>query len=350
MSRFVGINGFGRIGRTIFKILLEKKCFDVVVINDINPDNNNIAYQLKYDSLHGTLKADVSSDESGIIVNGKKIFVYHQKNIDEVPWEKHGVSRVIDSSGVYENLKGASNLKGRIKQVIITYSPDDLVDRYVIMGINEHEIDLKRDFIISNSICDSNAFGPVINILERVYGVDHGFVTTLHPWLSYQNLLDGAAMSFAYPGHVYSHYIFGRASTFSLLPKPTTAVDATCKILQFLKGKFFSFSYRVPTATVSSCDISVKLKKKTTVEEIKQLFEAEVKKQKLKILHNNYEPLVSIDFKGMEYSAIIDQRWTAVIDGNYLKLILWYDNEWGYSSRVIDLVNFLFEKERQLQR
>jgi len=347
-KRIVGINGFGRIGRAIFRKVFDSGYFDIAVINDINPDNNNIAYTLKYDSLYGTLKENVSSDNSGIAINGKKIFVYHEKRIDDVPWEKHGVSRIVDSSGVHENVERSRHLKNRVKQVVVTHSPEEeLIDKYIIVGINENDIDVESDLVISSSICDANAFGPVINVLNREYGVDHGFVTTLHPWLPYQNLLDGPSPSFSYPGHVYSHYIFGRASTFSLLPKPTTTISATCKVLKFLDNKFHSFSYRVPTATVSSSDISVKLNKKVAVQEIKDLFEKEAKKQKHNIFYNNYDPLVSIDFKGMEYSAIVDQRWTSVNDGNYLKIILWYDNEWGYACRVIDLVNILFNKDKE---
>ncbi len=346
LERKVGINGFGRIGRAIFRRILESKYFDIVVINDINPDNKNIAYQLKYDSLYGTLKKEIKPDKSGIIIEGKKIFVYHEKNIDEVPWDKHGITRIVDASGVHENTVRARNLKNRVKQVILTHSPkEEFVDKTVIMGVNENEIDIDNDLIISNSICDANAIAPVINLLDKKYGIGHGFITTLHPWLQYQNLLDGPTPSFAYPGHIYSHYSLGRASTFSLLPKPTTAVEATCRVLKGLKGKFYAFSYRVPTAAVSSSDISTKLNKKATVEEIKNLFEEEAKKQKNKIFHNNYDPLVSIDFLGMEYSAIIDHRWTELNNGNYLKLILWYDNEWGYSCRVVDLVDFLFSKE-----
>jgi len=343
MVKAVGINGFGRIGRAIFRIVLEKEPFDVLVINDINPDNKNLAYQLKYDSLWGTLQADVSSDESGLTVSGKKIFVYHEKNIDKVPWDEHGVERVIDASGVHNNLLKARELKGKVKNIIITHAPEDeLIDRSVIMGINEKDIDVKNDLIISNSICDANAIGPVLNVLQEHYGVESGFVTTLHPWLSYQNLLDGSSPSFAYPGHIYPHYVLGRASPLALLPKPTTAITAACKVMKDLKGKFYSFSYRVPTPAVSSSDMTIKLSKKTTVEELKCLFEAEEKKQKFKIFHCNTEPLVSVDFKGMEYSCIVDFRWLSVIDGTYAKIILWYDNEWGYSSRAIDLVSYLF--------
>ena len=346
-KKIVGINGFGRIGRAVFRKVLESKDFDIAVINDINPDNNNIAYQLKYDSLYGILNKEVKANESGMVVDGKKILIYHEKNIDDVPWEIHDASNVVDASGVHENVVRARNLKNKVRHAIITHSPEDgLLDRSVIMGVNENEIDDKNDLVISNSICDANAFGPVMNVLNREFGVEHGFITTLHPWLAYQNLLDGPSPSFSYPGHIYSNYIFGRASTFSLLPKPTTTVEATCKVLKFLKGKFDSFSYRVPTATVSSSDISVKLGKKAKVEEIRKLFENEAKKQKYKIFYNNYDPLVSIDFKGMEYSAIVDHRWTTINDGNYLKLILWYDNEWGYSCRVVDLVSLLFDKDK----
>ena len=345
MEQRIGINGFGRIGRAIFRLLLEKEGMDAVVINDINQDKNNLAYLLKYDSLHGTLKQKVSSDKEGIVVDGKKVFIYHEKHIDKVPWHEHKVSIVMDATGVHDNVVKARDLKGKVQRVIVTHSPaEELLDRSVIIGINEKDIKAE-DFVISSSICDANAFGPVIHALERQYGVDHGAITTLHPWLQYQNLLDGPSMSFAYPGHVYSEYVLGRASTMSLLPKPTTTVSATCKVLKHLSGKFYAFSYRVPTAAVSSSDLTVKLKKKTTVEEVKCLFEAEEKKQRFKVFHNNFEPLVSIDFKGMEYSVIIDHRWTAVMDGNYVKLILWYDNEWGYAARVIDLAHCLLDQK-----
>ena len=347
MTRFVGINGFGRIGRAIFRILMQKKCFDAIVINDINPDNKNLAYQLKYDSLYGKLDYDITADDEGITVNGKKVYVYHEKKIDEVPWEKHDVKRVICSSGVFDNVVRSRNLKEKgIKQSIITHSPDEKVlDKSIIMGVNEEELDVKKDMVISSSICDAIAFAPVAKALHNSYGIDHGFVTTLHPWLQYQNLLDGPSPSWSMPGHIFSHYTLGRASTLSLLPKPTTTVMAASKVLKFLEGKFYSFSYRIPTAAVCSSDVSVKLNKKVTKEEVINLFKEEERKQKFKIFYNNFEPLVSIDFKGMEHSVIVDQRWTAVNDGNYLKLILWYDNEWGYSSRVVDLVNYMFEKD-----
>lgn len=350
MQRKVGINGFGRIGRAIFRILLEKKLFDVVVINDINPDIKNIAYQLKYDSLYDTLKYEVKTKYDLLIVDGKEIKVYNEKNIDRVPWHEHGITRVIDASGVYHNLDLSRNLKDKgIKQVIVTHSPsEEKLDKSVIMGINEKDIDIKNDFIISSSICDANAFAHVADVLEKNYGIDHGFLTTLHPWLSYQNLSDGPSTSWSVPGNINAHYVVGRATMPSVLPKPTSAISATCKVLKSLKDKVYSFSYRVPTAIVSSADLSLKLKKKVKVEEIQKLFKDKAEKQKHNIILNNYDPLVSIDFKGCDYSVVVDHRWTAVMADNFIKMILWYDNEWGYSARVVDIVDYLFNNDTSL--
>lgn len=345
-ERIVGINGFGRIGRAIFRILLKQKTFDVLVINDINPDNSNIAYQLKYDSLFGILDNEIKADGEYLRIDDKIIRVYHEENVENVPWEKHGVTRVIEASGVQKNYVGARKLEGKVKQVVITHSPaENLVDKFIIMGINQDIIDVKKDFLISGSICDANAFGPIMHLLEGEFGVEHGFLTTLHPWLSYQNLLDGPSVSFGYPGQIHSNYTLGRASTFSLLPKPTTTVEATCKVLKHLNSKFHSFSFRVPTAAVSCSDITVKLSRKTNIQEVRELFETAEKQQKYSIFKNNDEPLVSVDFKGSKYSAIIDWRWACVKDENYLKLVTWYDNEWGYSYRIVDLVELLFVKE-----
>jgi len=339
----VGINGFGRIGRAIWRINKEKRIFEVASINDINPDINNLAYLMKYDSTYGRLNDSIKTEGNKIIVNNNKpIVVSHKENIDEVSWSESDVDIVIDSSGIHNNLLKVPNLKRQgLKKAIITHSPEEKhVDKTIIVGVNEDAIS-KDDFIISSSICDANAFAPTINTLNREYGVDHGFLTTLHPWLQYQNLLDGPSPSFAYPRKIYHHYVLGRASPPSLIPKPTSCVTASCKVLNYLKGKFLSLSFRIPTATVSSADISVKLNKKITADEIINLFKEEEKKQKWKIFHNNFEPLVSSDFKGSEYSAIVDHRWTMINNSNYLKLILWYDNEWGYGCRVVDLIKHL---------
>ncbi len=342
----VGINGFGRIGRAISRINLKSNLFELVAINDINPDNKNLAYMLKYDTTYGTLEKDVDSTDESIIIDGKKIAVYHEKRIEDVDWNKQEIDILIDSSGVYENLINASKLKKQgIKHCIVTNAPNPRnYDKAIVFGVNEDELE-KDHFVISSSICDAIAFSPTIHLLQNKFGIDHGFLTTLHPWLSYQNVLDGPCESVSYPGEIHYHYALGRACLPSLIPKPTSCIDASCKVLDYLDKKFMSFSFRVPTAVVSTADISVCLNKSTTVEEVKDLFEKAQKNQKWKVFDNNLEPLVSSDFKASGYSAVIDHRWTMVNNSNYLKLVLWYDNEWGYSSRVVDVVKLIEKKK-----
>lgn len=341
----VGINGFGRIGRAVCRINLKKKFFNVVAINDINPNNENLAYMLKYDSTYGRLEKTITVEGDYMNIEGTgKIRMFHHNIVSDVPWEKSEVDIVIDASGVYENLKyGRELMKKGIKKCIVTHSPDD-VDKTIIMGVNQDDLDFRKDFLISSSICDANAFAPVMNVLNNEYGVDHGFLTTLHPWLQYQNLLDGPSRSFAYPGTIYEHFPLGRASTMSLIPKTTSCIKASGRVLRFLNERFQALSYRVPTMVVSSADISVKLNKKTNKTEIIELFKEKQKNQRYKIFYNNFEPLVSTDFEASEYSAIIDHRWTDINSFNYLKIVLWYDNEWGYSCRVVDLAKYIEEK------
>jgi len=336
----VGINGFGRIGRAIFRINLSERAFEVVMINDINPDNKNIGYTLKYDSTYGKLNNKVNSNETGLEVDGSFIEVTHKSSIDEVNWKKNNVDIVIDSSGVVENIKKARNLEGIISKCVVTHSPElSLIDKTVILGVNEKDIK-NDDFIIASSICDANAFAPVANLLNKNFGIEHGFVTTLHPWLNYQNLLDGPSKSFADPDKIHHEYALGRASPNALIPKPTSCIDATCKVLPDLMGKISSHSFRVPTSIVSSAVPSLKLKEEVTKEQILDLFREAEKSQSFSIFHNNSKPLISTDFIGSSYSVVIDNRWTS-LNHNYLKLVLWYDNEWGYSSRVVDLVRIL---------
>ncbi|MDL2123258.1 MAG: aldehyde dehydrogenase [Deltaproteobacteria bacterium] len=343
MNVRMAINGFGRIGRAVYRICLKHKDLEIVAINDVNPDNQNIAYLLKYDSTYGRLRNAVSADEENLNVDEKKTRLFHKEDIAQVPWQDVGVDIVVDSSGIHRNLLSARKLKSRgIKHCIVTNSPkEEELDKTIIMGVNENSIEKETDFLISSSICDANAFCPVANVLDREFGIDHGFLTTLHPWLGYQNLLDGPSISYATPGKIHDYYALGRASTNSLIPKTTSAISASCKVLKQLTGKFLCLSFRVPTLIVGSADISVKLNKDAEVDTIKEIFEQEEKKQDLKIFRNHDEGLVSADFIASDCSSNIDHRWTMMNDANYLKMILWYDNEWGYSSRVVDLVRYL---------
>jgi len=346
MKLKVGINGFGRIGRAILRNNLEKKYFDIVHINDINPDINNLAYLIKFDSTYGKLLNKVKAKKGKLIIDGNEIVITHEKSISDIDWTSASVDIVIDSSGVDINLNNASKLKNQgLKKYICTNSPaKEKVDKTIIMGVNEKTINLDNDFKIAASICDANAFVPVTNLLENAYGIEHGFLTTLHPWLGYQNLLDGPSVSYSSPGEIHDHYALGRSSFGTLIPKTTSAINASCKVLESLNGKFLSFSYRVPTMIVGSGDASIKLKKKTSTTEVMELFNQAQRDQKYAIFHNNTKNLISSDFIGSDYSVVVDHRWLHVNEDNYIKVVMWYDNEWGYSARVMDLVNFLSEQ------
>ena len=339
----IGINGFGRIGRAVLRINEKNKIFNLVAINDTNPSNENLAYMLKYDSTYGILDKDIKSDKNTIkIGSSKPIDIYHKEKICDIPWNNYNVDVIIDASGIHENLMYKKELKDKgIKHQIVTNTPDsDEVDKYIIFGVNEDTVD-SNSFLISSSICDASAVAPVLNIINEKYNIEHGFLTTLHPWLSYQNLLDGPSRSFAYPGTIIENFNLGRASLNAIIPKTTSAIRASAKVLDYLNEKFQSLSFRVPTSIVSTADISVKLEKSTDKETIIKDFQEKEKYQRFNVFKNNFEPLISTDFIKSTYSSIIDHRWTEINKENYLKLVLWYDNEWGYSSRVVDLISLL---------
>lgn len=346
----VGINGLGRIGRGIFRVNQIKQAFEVVVINDINPDLDNIAYTLNYDTLYGR-EDDPFQTENGCLVSnsGDPIKVYHKPLISDVDWKAHGVDYVIDASGTEANVKAARHLTevGGVKRVFITHSPSlNDVDISMVIGANEESLDLEKHRVISTSICDATAIGPVLSVINKNFGISNGYITTLHPWLNYQNLMDGPSSSWSVPGEIYHHYALGRSVDGNMIPKPTSAVTATCQVVEDISETMIgSFSYRTPTAIVGTADITLNLKKDTDKSSIVQLFHELEKNQHFKIIHNNIEPLVSLDFLKSEYSANVDHRWTNVINGNLLKLVLWYDNEWGYSSRVVDQVQLVEKGE-----
>lgn len=340
----IGINGFGRIGRAIFRNNEIKAFFDVVVINDINRDNANIAYTLNYDTLYDRLENPYIAEGDSLVSKSgnKSIKLYHEPDINGVPWEKHDLDYIIDSSGVYQNVINARKVLERdvVKKVFITHSPDK-VDFSMVLGANEENLNVDKHDLISTSICDATAIAPVMRLVAENFGVENGYVTTLHPWLNYQNLMDGPASSWAVPGEIYHHFALGRSSIGNMIPKPTSAIDATFKVLGGLdlaKEKIGSFSYRTPTAIVGSADITLNLKKSTRIQDVRDAMDAYQANQKWDVLENMDDPLVSLDFKKSPYSAVVDHRWTDVIGGSLLKLVLWYDNEWGYSGRVLDQV------------
>jgi glyceraldehyde 3-phosphate dehydrogenase len=248
---------------------------------------------------------------------------------------------VIDATGIHDNVLGAQEVVRRgVSKVVVTHSPPE-VDHTVVFGANEHTYQPDRHHVVSSSICDAVAVAPVLKQIKDAIGIESGFLTTLHPWLAYQNLLDGPSVSWAAPGAIYNHYAIGRSSPGSLIPKPTSAIEATQRVLPEINGSMQCMSFRIPTQTVGAANLYLTLKRATTIQEVRVLFEAFEAGQRWSIIRNNHEPLVSVDFAGTEYSAVVDHRWSSLADERHLYLVLWYDNEWGYSNRVVDLVKFL---------
>ena len=331
------LNGLGRIGRAILRVNLEKDVFDLAAVNIINPDIKNIAYTIKYDSTYGKLRNDVTIDGDTLCIDGKPIRITHEPEIRNV--DLTGIDVVIEATGVQKNNEQieAMAAESPVKRFIIT-NISCAGAKDIIFGVNEELLEDKNIKIISSSICDCISLAPIYNILQSNYTVESGYLTTLHPWLSYQNLLDGPAKSWANPGDVYSHYALGRAAPQTLIPKSTSAIRALDHVFPGAFEKVHSFSYRTPTPIVSSAVLTLKLKENTDVETLVALFKDFESRQKYHIIKTTDEPLVSTDYAGDDYSAILDTRWIQVNNSNHIELVYWYDNEWGYSSRVVDIV------------
>jgi len=273
----IGINGFGRIGRAVFRIVSQLDDVRVVHINDINPSVENLVYLLKYDSVYGKLDKVIESNESQILFNDRLIEVTQNSKIDQTNWIKSNVDIVIESSGIISNHKSAHKLiESGIGKVIVTHS-SEIVDKTVIFGVNENEYNEKTDNVVSSSICDANAIAPILKLINDAYEIESGNVTTLHPWLGYQNLSDGPCRSFAYPGELYENFSLGRASTESMMPKTTSCIDASMHVIPELNGKLISMSFRTPTPIVSSAILTLKLNKKANKEDINNLVMKKIK-------------------------------------------------------------------------
>ncbi|MBI4506627.1 MAG: aldehyde dehydrogenase, partial [Chloroflexi bacterium] len=273
---------------------------------------------------------------------------YAVADISEVPWAAHGVDVVIDATGVYQNVLSGQKLVGRggVRKVIVTHAPKDGVDHTVIFGVNEQTYDPAAHHVVSASICDANATGPVLRLLDDAYGVEHGYITTLHPWLSYQNLVDGSVHSVASPGHFWQDFSLGRASSVSLIPKNTTLVEALRHVLPDVALRLDAISFRVPTGIVAASDLTLNLRRRATAADLNALFRAAAVRD-ARVIGYEEDHLVSIDFLGIEQSVFVDGRWTRANGGNGVKLVLWYDNEWGYANRVVDMVRLMAQSMRQ---
>lgn len=337
----VGINGFGRIGRAIARILALSGRHQVVHINDLNPDVDNLLYLFRYDTIYGRFEKDVHRHELGLAVDGHPVSISHERSIADVRWRELGCDIVIEATGVAQNELNARQLTAQGMPVLVTHACPT-ADYTVVFGVTDAGFDLTKHKLISTSICDANACAPVLRVLHDAFGIRSGFITTLHPWLSYQNLMDGPSKSQANPDATYSHYALGRSSVGSLIPKTTTVVKATERVLPELQGVLQCFSYRVPTPVVSTADLSLTLEREATVESVFEAFVAAGAKQQVPgVFRLTDEPLISVDYQRDPHSAIVDRRWLMVNQGHQLKVVLWYDNEWGYSSRVVDTIDLV---------
>ena len=336
----IGINGLGRIGRVILRQMWECKTHICSHINDINCDIENIAYLIRHDSIWGKFPGRVNVNAPGSLslqANGKRwdIQITNESAMKDVDWSD--AQCLIDCSGQDSNALGAALIDSDvISHVLITHTFGES-DFTNVFGVNQELFNPSRHRIISTSICDACAIAPVLKIISDECGVEQCFVTTLHPWLSYQNVMDGPVRSEASPRTAHGYYPLGRSSTASLIPKPTTVGDVLESLISALKGRIFALSYRVPTAVVASADISIVTKRAITAERLRSLLSS----INQKVIRCSNDLLVSIDYQGETVSGVIDLRWLELHDEHFIKLVIWYDNEWGYSARVLDLLDLI---------
>ncbi len=333
MAVKVGINGFGRIGRNIMRAALGDKDLDFVAVNDLT-NAATLAHLLKYDSVLGNLHADVKASTDGITVDGDEFKVLSVKDPAQLPWKDLGVDVVFECTGIFTNREGASkHLAAGAKKVIIT-APAKGPDVTVVLGVNEDTYDPAAHQIVSNASCTTNCLAPLAKAIDEAFGIRKGWMTTVHSYTNDQNLLDLP----------HKDLRRARAAALSIIPTTTGAATAVGEVLPKLKGKLDGFSMRVPTPNVSLVDLSALLDKKATGDDVNTALRAAAAGPLKGILTVSDEPLVSIDFRGNPYSSIVDSPYTKVMDGDFLKVLSWYDNEWGYSSRCVDLVRLLVKK------
>ena len=333
MKLKVAINGFGRIGRQVFRINLEKDYFDVVAINDLT-EPQTLAHLLKYDSNYGTLPNEISAEEGEIHVDEKSYKVLCDRDPANLPWKELGVDLVIEATGFFTDRAGAQkHLDAGAKKVIVT-APGKEMDFTVVLGVNDQTYDPANHNIISNASCTTNCLAPVAKVLHEAFGIEKGLMTTIHAYTNDQNILDLP----------HKDLRRARAAAMSMIPTTTGAAKAVGLVLPELNGKLNGLAIRVPTSTVSLVDLVCTISKSTSKEEVNTKLKEAAEGPLKGILGFSTSPLVSIDFKGSPLSSIVDSDCTEVIDGNLVKVMSWYDNEWGYSCRVVDLVKMIGEK------
>ena len=330
MAIKVAINGFGRIGRNVFRAALEDRELEFVAVNNIT-NAKTLAHLLKYDSIHGALQAEVQVKDDAIVVNGREVKICAQRDPAALPWKELGVQVVIESTGRFTDKAGASkHLQAGAKKVIISAPAKD-PDVTIVMGVNEKMYDPEKHAIISNASCTTNCLAPVAKVIMENFGIRHGLMTTIHSYTNDQQILDLP----------HEDLRRARAAALSQIPTSTGAAKAVGLVLPALQGKMHGLAIRVPTANVSLVDLVVETERVVTVEEVNAALRKAADGELKGILGFCEEPLVSVDFCGNPLSSIVDGLSTSVVDGTLIKVLSWYDNEWGYSSRIHDLVKFI---------
>jgi glyceraldehyde 3-phosphate dehydrogenase (phosphorylating) len=330
MAIRVGINGFGRIGRLAFRAALDDRGIDFVAINDLT-DAKTLAYLLKYDSVHGTLNADVQAREDQLVVNGKAIKILAKKDPKELPWKDLGVDLVVESTGRFTDREGASrHLSAGAKRVIISAPAKD-ADVTLVLGVNDQMYDPRSHQVISNASCTTNCLAPVAKVLLESFGIRHGLMTTIHSYTNDQQLLDLP----------HKDLRRARAAALSMVPTSTGAAKALHLVLPQLKGKMDGMAIRVPTPNVSVVDLTVETEQDADVASVNAAFRRASEGPLKDILAYSEAPIVSVDQNDDPHSATFDAPLTSVIERRMVKVIAWYDNEWGYSCRIRDLITFI---------
>jgi glyceraldehyde 3-phosphate dehydrogenase len=330
MAVKVGINGFGRIGRNIMRAALSSRDIDFVAVNDLT-NAATLAHLLKYDSVLGNLSADVKASGDGISVDGDEFKVLSIKDPAQLPWKDLGVDVVFEATGIFATREGGEKHRAAGAKKVIFTAPAKGPDVTLVLGVNDDTYDPKRHHLISNASCTTNCLAPLAKAIHESFGIRKGWMTTIHSYTNDQNLLDLP----------HRDLRRARAAAMSMIPTTTGAASAVGEVLPELKGKLDGFSMRVPTPNVSVVDLNVLLNKKATGEEVNAALRAAAAGPLKGILDVSEAELVSIDFRGNPFSSIVDAPYTKVMDGDFLKVLSWYDNEWGYSNRCVDLLRKL---------
>ncbi|MDP8230847.1 MAG: type I glyceraldehyde-3-phosphate dehydrogenase [Candidatus Gorgyraea atricola] len=334
MAVKVGINGFGRIGRNVFRAAVENRNIDFVAINDLPIPITSLAHLLKYDSIMGELKVTVEARGDMLVVNGKEIKILNHKDPAEIPWKALGVQVVIEATGVFKDKeKVMKHIQAGAKKVIIT-APAKNEDITIVLGVNENMYDAAKHHVISNASCTTNCLAPVAKVLIENFGFKRGLMTTIHSYTNDQKVLDLP----------HKDIRRSRAAALSMIPTTTGAAKAVGLVLPELKGKLDGLAIRVPTPNVSLVDLVCEVEKDASKEEINRVLKEAAEGKLSRVLEYCDKPLVSKDFNGNPKSSIVDAALTIVIDKRLVKVLSWYDNEWGYSSRVVDLIEFIANK------